>query len=199
MSRPEESESILEDRFWGVLLNHVSLGVDVRQQYRVNTSLGQFRLDFCLVTSDRAVGVECDGVEFHEPFRDEVRDAAILSQSGVDSIWRFPGPCVLGATEACLALLAATEPSLFDSSVLNRIRPLLRDPSSVIDPARDESPGLPALAAGSPQMAFVTWRSRRPQSVRRKHWETIAARTRAFGHTSIDDYMTWSASQPIPA
>src|SRR5437868_6129943 len=71
-------ESPIEREFGLALQKYISPGVELLQQLDLPTPWANFRADFALRLGDRVVVLECDGAEFHDPSRDEWRDAAIL-------------------------------------------------------------------------------------------------------------------------
>jgi hypothetical protein len=107
-------ESPLEENFARSILKYVDDAVTLGKQMEVNTLCGRFRLDFVAIRSGRAIGLECDGAEFHpSTLRDEWRDAMILGDASITSIYRFRGKDVFSSVEDCLFILSAWEPQLF--------------------------------------------------------------------------------------
>ena len=81
------SESPIEFEFLWALQKVIGDPVDIQRQYKVDTPFATYRLDLRLVdsSSGRAIGIECDGKEFHSPERDSIRDKRII-QSGLVSL-----------------------------------------------------------------------------------------------------------------
>src|SRR5207248_2965195 len=77
------------------------------------TPWANFRVDFALRLGDRVVVLECDGAEFHDPSRDEWRDAAILGQGLAQTVYRFRGTDIWHCLNDCLWLLAFWEQPFF--------------------------------------------------------------------------------------
>jgi len=74
-------ESPLEDLFAWNAVKYLGETVAFDKQVEVDTICGKFRLDFLAVSPESRVAFECDGVEYHEPRRDEWRDAMIQVES----------------------------------------------------------------------------------------------------------------------
>lgn len=82
-------------------------------QYPIITHHGRFRIDFVAITaSNRIIGIECDGEQYHRGSRDEWRDAAILSAGTVDVIYRIPGRALYLYPAEVWWLLGHAEPYL---------------------------------------------------------------------------------------
>src|SRR6185312_5227615 len=60
------------------------------KQVTVETARGRFRLDFVLTCPDGLrIGIEIDGIDFHDHRRDAWRDAMVLGEHHVDGLLRF--------------------------------------------------------------------------------------------------------------
>jgi hypothetical protein len=86
-------ESPIEQMFGDRLKPLIAPDTVVIGQQPVQTICGRFVLDFAIVCTrhDLVIGVECDGAEFHDPFRDRWRDAMIFATGKVSMIYRFTG------------------------------------------------------------------------------------------------------------
>src|SRR5690606_15290854 len=75
-----ECQSPIEYQFLWEINKVVHDEIAIRRQVEVETYLGCFRLDFVLerLSVGKAIGVECDGKNFHSADRDSKRDAAIV-------------------------------------------------------------------------------------------------------------------------
>lgn len=73
-------DSPIEDAFaYYFVMKYAAEDVDLTTQVEASTICGKFRLDFVLCAREGfRAGVECDGKDFHNPSRDEWRDAMIL-------------------------------------------------------------------------------------------------------------------------
>lgn len=108
------NSSPIEDKFLYNYAKYASDEVIIKPQYNVTTLCGLFIIDFVLITSDGyRVGIECDGREFHDESRDEWRDAMILGENHVDSIYRLRGSDINYHIEDVLYLILSLEPTLF--------------------------------------------------------------------------------------
>jgi hypothetical protein len=84
----------------------------VTPQSECATMVGTFRLDF-LISGAMKVGVELDGEEFHNGFRDECRDAMILGEGHGDVIYRFRGKDIFHNTADMLYFMSLCDPWMF--------------------------------------------------------------------------------------
>lgn len=107
-------ESKLEEELAHNIEKYLCPEVKIEPQFNVETPWGEFRLDFIITRPGAApIGLECDGVQFHDPARDEWRDSLILGTSDLKAIYRFPGPALVYHLEDCLYLLSKWEPACF--------------------------------------------------------------------------------------
>jgi hypothetical protein len=117
-------ESPLERLFHDQLLKRLPRGVSIEPQVVVRTLCGTFRLDFMVQVDGRRVGLEVDGKEFHDDWRDEWRDAMILGDNHADEIIRFRGCDLTYHLDDCMYLLSRIQPLLFSerqSGVIERL------------------------------------------------------------------------------
>ena len=105
-------ESSIEENFYWAISKVTNDDVRVYRQHKVETQIGRFRLDFLLERSGdgMAIGVECDGKDFHSPESDAKRDAAIVSTGVVDKIYRITGHDLVFHLEDSIQMLAIMEP-----------------------------------------------------------------------------------------
>ena len=105
-------ESRIEEDFFWAISKVTNDDVRVWRQRNVETQIGRFRLDFLLERSGdaMAIGVECDGKDFHSPERDAKRDAAIVFTGVVDKIYRITGHDLVFHLEDSIQMLAIMEP-----------------------------------------------------------------------------------------
>ena len=186
------TESYIERLMYDALTKAVKPTVEIVTQYHVGTSIGAFRLDMALVGDEKTIGVECDGKEHHpDIFRDEVRDAAILGQSDVFSIWRFTGKAIRFASPSCVHAVSQCEPEFFtDDAIARLLLQLVRlatggralDWYPVLLPPRDMDPDVHL------SITDITVRTK-DSHAGRQHWRWIARRLEAGGITSIDAYI----------
>ena len=107
-----ECESPIEEQFLWEFNKVAHDQVTVRRQVEVETYRGRFRLDFVLerLSDGKAIGVECDGKNFHSAERDSKRDAAIVGTGVVDKIYRLRGSDICWHIYELLELLGWCEP-----------------------------------------------------------------------------------------
>ncbi len=96
------------------------------QQVPFTTPFCNFFLDMgCSIRPDHAIGVECDGREFHQdPIRDFCRDALILGTGRLACIYRIEAWAIRKRELDWLRILGALEPGLFDRERLRTIEEL---------------------------------------------------------------------------
>lgn len=99
------------------------------QQVPFETQFGTFYLDMgCRIASVRAIGVECDGHQFHQDrLRDFCRDCLMLGTGRVSCIYRLEAWAVRKRLIEWLGLLNELEPELFVAERTEAIRSLLLD------------------------------------------------------------------------
>jgi len=107
-------DSPIEDIFAWHCQKYLQQGVGLDSQVEFKTHHGVFRVDFVLVTENtNRVGVECDGRDFHEPFRDEFRDAILLGEGHLGTLYHFRGCDITYYPEDCIWLMSTLDPDLF--------------------------------------------------------------------------------------
>lgn len=112
--RPEPPyDSPIETIFASYCFKHLRSGVHVEKQVEVTTRHGSFRIDFGLSVGDGRIGVECDGKDFHEGLRDELRDAILLGESHCATMYHFRGCDITCYPEDCVWLMSRLDPELF--------------------------------------------------------------------------------------
>lgn len=110
----EKLESPLEELFIQNLEKYLSSESKIFPQQEVKTIGGNFRLDFLLTIGDKKIAFECDGKEYHDPWRDEWRDALILGSTEIDTIYRFRGMDLHTFLNDCIYLIYYYDPELFN-------------------------------------------------------------------------------------
>lgn len=118
-------DSPIEDRFARSYMKYAGDAVVMSPQFQVKTICGIFILDFLLTApGGYRVGIECDGKKFHEPSRDEWRDAMILGGNHLDAMYRIRGSDITYHLDDVLYLLSALEPCLFASRAMTSLKVL---------------------------------------------------------------------------
>jgi len=108
-----EFESPIEQEFGIQLHKWISDDCELLTQQTVVTQWGRFRFDFVCNAAARRVVFECDGKEFHDEFRDELRDAVTLGGGFADAVYRIPGYSIMYHLEQSLFVISQFEPQLF--------------------------------------------------------------------------------------
>lgn len=117
-------ESPLEEFLIEQLEKYLSGKVDLIPQYEVQTNVGKFRLDFLIEINGKKIGIECDGKEFHNEWRDEWRDALILGNNQVDTIYRFRGKDLVCFVNDCIHVIYHYDRQIFNerySQIFNQL------------------------------------------------------------------------------
>lgn len=109
---------------------HKRLGeqVQMSKQCRFETFAGNFRVDF-VVTDEfgRNIGIETDGRDFHDTWRDEWRDALILGEEHLDAMIRIRGQDIYYHIEDVVYAISQWEPTLFSERGMIQARTLASD------------------------------------------------------------------------
>ncbi|MFQ5875594.1 MAG: hypothetical protein ACE5JL_17600 [Dehalococcoidia bacterium] len=109
------------------LTRYLEWDVEFDKQVEIHTRHGLFRADFVLSHMGEKIEVECDGRDFHDQSRDELRDAIVLGEGHVDTIYRFRGCDITYNPADCVWLMSVLDPSLFSQRGhlhLDRLRKL---------------------------------------------------------------------------
>jgi very-short-patch-repair endonuclease len=120
-------ESPLEQLFNDQLRKRMPKEAELLPQFDVKTLCGNFRLDLLAVVQNRRIGIEIDGKEFHDQYRDEWRDAMILGDGRADEIVRFRGCDLHYHLDDCFYLLSKIQPLLFTARHTGIIERLASD------------------------------------------------------------------------
>jgi hypothetical protein len=106
-------DSPIEDIFAWHCCKHLRPSVNLEKQVELATQHGSFRADFILAGMGRRIEIECDGRDFHDAFRDEFRDAIVLGEGHVDTIYRFRGCDITYYPDDCVWLISSLHPNFF--------------------------------------------------------------------------------------
>lgn len=193
-------ESPIEETFAYECSKYLNDGVSFDSQLEVTTGHGGFRIDFVLSQPNQRVAVECDGQDFHEPFRDEFRDAILLGEGHFDTIYHFRGCDIFYFPEDCLWIIAREDPPLFSDRgrlQLNQLHKL-----EII----------PILSTGESRV-LCDWTEplkRRMRAFRRNryqyskhnpawpHWKTLYRLASQHPYTNLDQLLALEKSQWVP-
>lgn len=122
-------DSPIEEILAWTLSKHIAGDVELIKQHLVETTNGNFRLDFVVKRPNaKLIAIECDGKEFHvDVCRDQLRDSLILINGAVETIYRFRGQDLHYHTNDCLYWLTKTEPSMFSERGSSNLYQLATD------------------------------------------------------------------------
>ncbi len=126
-------DSPIEEIFAEHCFKHLSPNVHTEKQVEVSTKHGSFRVDFGLSSANRQIVVECDGKDFHEGLRDELRDAILLGEKHFDTIYHFRGCDLVYYPYDCIWLMSVLDGDLFSQRghlQLDKLRSLTFDVSN---------------------------------------------------------------------
>lgn len=163
------TESHIEDAFLHEFRKHTYPAFLLTAQVEFQTRVGMLRPDFVTEFDGYLIAFECDGREFHEDFRDEVRDAILLGDNHVGTIYRFDGAPLYYAPEVCIQFIMKHDPELFPP----RSHEVINNKVAIADYKRAP--------------IFHRRSSKRPH-VKREHWPFIYRRFVEGGFTGVDDY-----------
>jgi hypothetical protein len=106
-------DSPIETAFADSCFKFLSPNVHVRKQVEASTTHGIFRLDFLMSVNDKEIAIECDGKDFHEGLRDELRDAILLGGGNCTTIYHFRGSDLVFYPHDCVWLVSVLDKDLF--------------------------------------------------------------------------------------
>ena len=133
-------DSPIEDIFAYHLVKYIRPDAKLDKQVTVETPKGIFRLDFVVSVNGRQIGIECDGEKFHDPWRDEWRDALILGAGFVNDIVRISGKTICGRVHICLLRLSTLYPQMFSDRGKKNIETLATNEAREIFEAHVQPP-----------------------------------------------------------
>jgi hypothetical protein len=191
-------ESPLENYFAWQMSKYLRRDTTLRKQVEAQTICGRFRMDFVAISpSGKRIAYECDGEEFHEPRRDEWRDAMILGTDSVDAIIRLRGLDLTYHGDDLLLLLAKWDPDLFSDRsqiILNRLA------SDSARAYQHESQTMamvtfPHEDQNDPFFIFLHRRSRVVPTGQREYWQTVHRFALSCGTGDLDSVIEkWKAA-----
>ncbi len=106
-------ESPIEEIFARECSKYLDSGVSFDCQVEVSTKHERFHVDFVLSHAGEIIAIECDGRDFHNPLRDELRDAILLGEGHFTTVYHFRGRDITYYPEDCLWLMSLEYPALF--------------------------------------------------------------------------------------
>lgn len=108
-----QMESIIEENFFHQFQKFCIDELHLKAQLKIETRVGQLRPDFVLSMDESLITFECDGDEFHERSRDDVRDAILLGDGHIHTIYHLGGPLLTFAPVLAIKYISKWEPELF--------------------------------------------------------------------------------------
>lgn len=199
------SESPIEHDLEWALQKYLKPDVTLERQRPVSTRWGRFRSDLALIHSGLRVGLECDGVMFHDPYRDEWRDALMLGTRGIDAVVRFAGQDLVYRIDDCVFVIASLYPSAFTErghAILERLasapvrRLELMGQERIRYVAEIERHGDDGLVGAYVDARIIHRRA----SASRQYWRELYAAALKIGPCTLDeliarDRATWGSKQ----
>ena len=185
-------ESPIEDVFAEHCFKYLSNDVTVEKQVEVITNHGRFRIDFVLTNSTRRIAIECDGKEFHEFLRDELRDGILLGENHYDTIYHFRGCDLVYYPYDCIWLI-----SILDKDIINRRGHLhlvkLREASFEVSNEKKNTDESFMFDIDPPKTAFWAYRrslelvTRNPKM--RYYWQLLYQFACEYPRASLDELL----------
>ena len=105
-------DSPIEDIFAWNLGKYINPNLRLDKQIEANTPWGIFILDFMVECKSEKIAFECDGKDFHDLRRDEWRDAIILGEGYIDTIYHLRGTDLIHRTEDCFFIISLLDPQI---------------------------------------------------------------------------------------
>lgn len=189
----DTSESVIEEIIENLPRHAVRHEAILLPQYWVSTTIGNFRTDFAIQSPSRTIAIECDGTAFHDAYRDEIRDAAILSQTLIDTIYRIPGTLALDHHIDCVAIIALLEADLFDPNWVIRHHAAISFDTSEVTVERlrmmDAEITVESFSSMGYRRSIGLCSRVRYNAHHRYFWRTIATKLEHDELGSIDNYL----------
>ncbi len=92
-------------------------------QFPYKTRRGSYRADFLLITSfGERLTIEIDGKEFHDPVRDQFRDAFTLADEIVQHVYRFSAQTIFQSIWHAVYAIHRHHPGVFTPEAVDEIR-----------------------------------------------------------------------------
>ncbi|GEM_PF-1321400 len=183
-------DSPLEDNFARCLIPHLSARGKLHKQVGVSTICGRFIFDFVASLGDRKVAFECDGKEFHNPHRDEWRDAMILGAKAVAVIYRMRGGDLTYHLADSLYLISRYEPQLFTADGLRRLQAGSSAEARSYKPSPDQNIiQVTYKDSGSLHSLLIERKLQIPPQGIREHWQYLFSYAAERNGGNLDEVM----------
>lgn len=191
-------DSPIENLFAFHFCHYARDDIEMIPQYAVETICGRFVLDFLLIDkSGYKVGVECDGRDFHNEYRDEWRDAMILGDNHLQAIYRLRGCDITYSIEDILYIMNELEPEYFNDRAKSNLSVLVSDKVQKIKFSTTEDHYFYHTLTDDGLMKAFDLRVRRndAENSERKFWISAYNFAQKLGGGSLDDVMKCYAKQ----
>ena len=185
-------DSPIETAFADSCFKFLSPNVYVGKQVEATSTHGVFHLDFLMSVNDRKIAMECDGKDFHEGLRDELRDAILLGGGNCETIYHFRGCDLVYYPYDCVWLISVLDKDLFSQRghiQLRQLRCLTSDVGNE-DAEKNES----FFSILTPPSRFF-WAFRRSVRLVSKnptlnyHWKTLYKFACEYPSASLDELL----------
>lgn len=164
-------ESKIEENFFDAFNKFSNEGIELQPQKKFETRVGQLRPDFVLSFDGYLIAFECDGSEFHDRFRDDVRDAILLGDNHIGTIYHISGSILTFSPDLAIKYISKLEPELFSERAIQ----ILKQKEQISD------------FNGIPELECRRYSSRRDYG-KRQHWRYIHEQFIKQRLKDIDDY-----------
>jgi hypothetical protein len=122
------TESPIEESFLLGTKKFLAQEIEIIPQYWVKTPQGNFRLDFVFKTPNgKSICIECDGQDYHEVYKDFIRDILVLQHGDISEIIRINGFGINFALESCLYFIFKCHPDLLKKDMIQGIEHFLSE------------------------------------------------------------------------
>jgi hypothetical protein len=177
------TESPIEDVFEHEFNKYAKNGYCLIRQCEFSTQLGKFRVDFTLSVDDYLVGFECDGREYHELWHDEIRDAVLLGEKHLGTIYHFPGKALWFEPAYAIEFIARRDNFFLDRTL------------KVVQRRIESNPVYPPCSDGSPFLCMRRWSRINQDSSKRCYWREIYQKMLNWKCDNIGEYKQLASSR----
>lgn len=125
-------DSPIEQIFAESCFKYFSHDVQVDKQVEIRSKHGIFRLDFLIQKDSKRIAIECDGKDFHDTLKDEIRDSILLGENHCDIVYHFRGSDLVYYPLDCIWLITVLDEYLFNERGLIQLQ-RLRSYKGMID------------------------------------------------------------------
>lgn len=185
-------DSPLEEIFAEHCLKYLSPSVHAEKQLEVQTKHGVLRVDFRLSSSNRRVAIECDGKDFHNMYRDELRDAILIGEKHFDTVYHFRGCDLVYYPYDCIWLMSVLDKELFNKRSHLQLNKLSKLTFEINDQKAEEEESF-LCNINPPNLFFWAFR-RTDDTVHKSHtlnyfWKTLYRFACKYPRSSLDELL----------